>query len=1404
MKVIIELAEKMSPTKYILTPPDELHPLVSNESGKPGKIYPDFDPWSHTAAEDEIMVNYVSKGFYTTSKVNFESISARSSIQESLSKVSDRLADQFSNVLKIREQEINKIPTESNASSAETRFSALSGPGFSLPSRITLTDQRKEQWLQELSSPYASLTKISKFLPHGLKRRQVLEQCCLRQIPLKRATWLLKCCYSLEWKALSSKQMESKEINTQLLKEWTENFIYILEKLVFEMTHHYNDSQKFKVWKTEIHYFLKLLGNCYALELMSKKIFLHWLVEFVSKVEIFEYLPLTLHILMIFWDKISIPDETKAASQPLFLVTKLSDTLLHKYLQVSHNKSMINHEKYIINDVKKNNKIKESILSIIRKLVCELLLHQSLEVFLFPASHWDIYKPCLYEITNSLDGSLDIFEDVKKKLELVSYRNESLKLNNSFRSKPIANQNVTDNSINNTDIEFIKLNSIDVELTKKLDDNPIDFDWASYVDKEIEHVSQVVQLILWAISPSKITHYEASQLVAKLLLLIINSIEGLPEYVVEDVVWSVVFQISKMSDSKKAENVSFPLLYRLLNMLINYGIVKVSTYIRKLISSGVLYLPESNDKFFHCKVLINLKISLLMKSQYNMVLRNVMEYDASYYEGYNFDLLVQKVEELKHVLFGSDLLNLEDQPSNIKIMLAEWYLSDICGGELSLVNKAILTKNFNIFCGKLDVFPLFYKWIEFIVYHQLIADIESLETLMDILLRYGKLFAQSINDHILFTKAFALIYTKVLKESDNNAYAVTSFMPFWKFFMKNFPITINFDEDFRSELGAVYEEEKTKVDILSKDKNKIQMINDSLNGNISNTKGLIWNFPEVFQTNLRIFLSSVNDDIAKKHSRYMMLLLLNANSRDYNKFISIYLKRKDFKIEDLVHLISFKLLTFEQIQNGLGLDTILTILACNSISHTQSFEYYRDQYVRANFKLLLIACQANFIEYYQLFLYIIITHGIDSKLLLTSSSVLISAFGSINMAGYNILDDLLNYGIQKSDIKIDDIGSVTDIINSSNPYNRLNFTNLWIFQAYTKYQLDIIPLNENTDLENNKGSNISEFVLSIIEVTNYSCLCAQLFDKVNVSKSIEEIMKSFEENFFERCLSSDEVSNEYLNALIEIITFLSQKIQISKSSSSSIDIMNSDDLTANNAAIVTPLISTTYLRSLKIIMEHFANMDEGRLADVKLKLDAYLKISIIHQLSIFQYFIKLIKNQKVHEISSILANMFTLFEKTSFDLSLKLMFYEILSSLKSHCLYISTTESSRGNQPFEIPEKLMNLPPFEVSSFLNEKSADEKVDTVMLGLSTASPTSTYEATVKSNPSCNSSKNNENNCSSHNRWYIYNKKQSRYWCKFYDEPYHSINNYQSESSSSFNNSSLNLSLFDSSYDKKNPK
>lgn len=1362
----------MTPNKYIVSPPEDLHPLSSEKQQSGRKVYPDFDPWSHTELEDKILLNFVSKGFYNSSKVNFESISARSSLQESLPKVSDQLANQFSQVLHIREQDINKIssnPTE--ASSMKTRFDILSGPGFALPNRVTLTDQKRELWLRELSSPHASLTKLSKSIPHGFKRRQILEQCYIKHIPMRRAIWLIKYCYASEWKSLASKQKSesTKALASQLYKEWTENMVHIMEKLVFEMAQYYNDSTGFKIWRVKVSYYLKLLGNCYTLGLLDKNVFHHWLVELVGKVENFEFLPLTLHILSVFWDGICGTSEAHTSPEHLFLINRTTEVLLHKYYSVSHSKSMISDETYLINDVKKNNKVKETILGTLKNLILKNFHEQSLEAFIMPNNNWDMYKPCLYEMLE-IDKSFPENEapEIKKKLELITYRNDSLKFNSFLQDSNFSTDSLTDESPACLENIFIsngmsKLRRVDPSLTSFLDNNSPADDWGSYVDQKLSRIDQVVQMVLWAITPSRKFHYESCQLVAKLLLLKINAQDNFQEFDIEDTIWMLIFQFSKLDTAELSSIAHTPKLHQLLNVFIGYGLIKVPTYIKKLISSGTLYLSDSQDKYFHCELLTNLKISPLMKSQYNMVLKNVMEYEPKYYHKFHYDKLLELFESSKSKLLEQDFQSIQDLPLSVKIMVSDWYLNYVCSPSdnvLKEVNKDCVILNFKVFCIQLNEFHHFYKWIEFIVYHQLLMDIETLEVLIDILLYYEKFFPLLINDHVLFMKTILHIYLNEFQNKDHTSYEILRFNKFWKFFNKSFTFALELDSDLQAQLLDTYEAEKSRTEKLSNNTSEALSLFHSLNEDNSESKMSpkrleSLNFPGIFQQNLKNVLNRV-DQKSSGVSRKILLLLMAVSTTEYNKFMSIFLKRKDFKQTQLINLISLKLLTLELVHKVLGDHFLLDLLTIENYDFGLFFEYHKNQYIETNFKSVLEICKKDITLRYTYFLDTLMKYGICLKKKEQTFQVIYGSMKNTNGSENQLIKDLLQYGTfpeTEDDRTIEEIEPI-DLFES------LNFTNVWIFQIFVRYCVDVLGQ------EDLSGESTASFITEIVKVTNYDPLSSRLFDEIFSPDTIHMVLQVFEVDFFQKCLSQTtaEIKPLYLTVVIEVVTSLSRKLN-------------------KNSGIV-PMGQSSFALMEKALSK-FENIDSKGLQQIESILDIYLKIFIVHQKFIFKNVVQLLQ-RPLDRDAGLISNLCLLFDKTGFNLKLKLLLYDILSSLKSFIIYESTRKSEAGiiRSRLKIPEKLLNLPPFHISSFVKESGTEESLNEVHLGI----------VEEGSDP---------NSCFNRERFFIFDKQKQEYISKLVTEPFQLLENYQDESTTEFNSTSLSMSLFNASFDRKNP-
>ncbi|KAA1087203.1 RNA polymerase II mediator complex subunit [Puccinia graminis f. sp. tritici] len=61
-----------------------------------------------------------------------------------------------------------------------------------LPGRVTLNEQKRENWLRELADSSVPLLKLSKNVPHGFKGEKLLEMLVSRKIDSSRATWYIR------------------------------------------------------------------------------------------------------------------------------------------------------------------------------------------------------------------------------------------------------------------------------------------------------------------------------------------------------------------------------------------------------------------------------------------------------------------------------------------------------------------------------------------------------------------------------------------------------------------------------------------------------------------------------------------------------------------------------------------------------------------------------------------------------------------------------------------------------------------------------------------------------------------------------------------------------------------------------------------------------------------------------------------------------------------------------------------------------------------------------------------------------------------------------------------------------------------------------------------------------------
>jgi mediator of RNA polymerase II transcription subunit 12, fungi type len=108
---------------------------------------------------------------------------------------------------------------------------------FRVPPRVTLTDQKREQYLRDLATPSQSLRRLARGVPHGIRGRMLLEQVCSKNVPVNRAIWFIRVISMNELRAVKRKGLTKGALDTVESKwviEWTGQVTSFLEVVVEE------------------------------------------------------------------------------------------------------------------------------------------------------------------------------------------------------------------------------------------------------------------------------------------------------------------------------------------------------------------------------------------------------------------------------------------------------------------------------------------------------------------------------------------------------------------------------------------------------------------------------------------------------------------------------------------------------------------------------------------------------------------------------------------------------------------------------------------------------------------------------------------------------------------------------------------------------------------------------------------------------------------------------------------------------------------------------------------------------------------------------------------------------------------------------------------------------------------
>jgi mediator of RNA polymerase II transcription subunit 12 len=108
---------------------------------------------------------------------------------------------------------------------------------FRVPPRVTLTDQKREQYLRDLANPSQSLRRLARGVPHGIRGRHLLDQVCSKNVPVNRAIWFIRVISVNELRAVKRKGLTKgaqESVESKWVIEWTGQVSVFLETVIEE------------------------------------------------------------------------------------------------------------------------------------------------------------------------------------------------------------------------------------------------------------------------------------------------------------------------------------------------------------------------------------------------------------------------------------------------------------------------------------------------------------------------------------------------------------------------------------------------------------------------------------------------------------------------------------------------------------------------------------------------------------------------------------------------------------------------------------------------------------------------------------------------------------------------------------------------------------------------------------------------------------------------------------------------------------------------------------------------------------------------------------------------------------------------------------------------------------------
>lgn len=822
-----------------------------------GETYPDFIPWKEEAhaAKDVENTAYLTKGYFEPPVVSNEYYSSRNMIQatifsssENCNEVLKELSQHLANAYKTRNEQINKIRYESNKFKIPSRVTLTA-----LKKEIWLKDlANPDVPLHKIAGriPHGIRNKVlidsicSKSVP--ISRAIWFTKCVLfaESIAIRKK-------YASRLATLTDNGLAGENLETHWLQDWTQQVVDFVYKYSKELGN-INQPEKKNSYMHKLKYLLEYIQTLYIEELLDKTYFLSSIFKFLKEglplePELFNEIValkrgdnddtvssiwlaelgfkfgdrlVALTIIKIFWLDILKYD---------FLCKELSELLLLNYFFID--KISANNPKHLQHpSIAVSQNLKLQIQDLITDSLVYLFKYNT-NFFIIP-TYWILLNELLFKIIGDEMNFSDENEryEVGKQLQLIKYRNESLMLNmrhirhhetnnpkatvqnltksklnisdSAFTNSPITFENSPE-TVDNTQAYFNRSSDDVLRIISQLDKLKPNEELAELLKPKLNNSAYpqwkitLKIVIYWCVAPYRIERRSNEDVLIICNFLKRKVLQKLPmdedqtlKMEFENEILEIVYSLSEDVGLK----ISMYKLYVLINELYQLQVITISSYLRKLIASGIIYIAPGSDSFsshmvqYHLSILQNLPV--LNNKQCDSILKKWNSMPFNFREKFNKGKEILQVRLMDRIMTGSFEELLEDSLEffsklevGLKFLLINWLTNQLKiaitnSPKLIHITPSIISALYKFYsmCDNLTVF--FKGFVKFLLRNK------------------GKIIISYL-DSLYLTSSLVMKHFQLVKSIAGTAYeSLTTAYELFKLIVINYKDLIAQDHDY--------------------------------------------------------------------------------------------------------------------------------------------------------------------------------------------------------------------------------------------------------------------------------------------------------------------------------------------------------------------------------------------------------------------------------------------------------------------------------------------------------------------------------------------------------------------------------------------------------------------------------